>query len=194
VHRLTLGTKPGSTFFSLRSSHSTLARDGAACMSWRLENRCSGFTVSSCNEAPVRQAARQHDQTHRRTPTCPRSGQPWRCPPSLRLETSGFKGHTRKGGTNFSQSKVVSRVVWAKVTFCPDSQQQQRTAGTFCQDSPAGGSRGLANAPRALCMVSPTVTEAKPLPPGEPGQLCTTNAAGSPGLLGASCQARSWPG
>lgn len=48
--RLTLGTKPGSTFFSLSSSHSTSAKAGAACMSWRLASRCSGFTVRSCRK------------------------------------------------------------------------------------------------------------------------------------------------
>lgn len=50
---LTLGTKPGSTFFSLSSVHSTSASAGAACMSCRLDTRCLGFTVSSWNKAPV---------------------------------------------------------------------------------------------------------------------------------------------
>lgn len=67
---LTLGTKPGSTFFSLRSSHSTWASDGAVCMSWRLENRCSGFTVRSCKEVP------SQIKPHRRIATCPRLKQP----------------------------------------------------------------------------------------------------------------------
>lgn len=52
--RLTLGTKPGATFFSLRSCHSTPARDGAACMSCRLDARCLGSTVRSWNGAHVR--------------------------------------------------------------------------------------------------------------------------------------------
>ena len=50
---LTLGTKPGSTFFSLSSAHSTPARAGAARMSCRLDTRCLGFTVSSWNKALV---------------------------------------------------------------------------------------------------------------------------------------------
>lgn len=52
--RLTLGTKPGSTFFLLRSSHSTLASQGVSFMSWRLETRCLGFTVRSWNKAHIR--------------------------------------------------------------------------------------------------------------------------------------------
>lgn len=50
---LTLGTKPGSTFFSLSSAHSTPARAGAARTSCRLDTRCLGFTVSSWNKALV---------------------------------------------------------------------------------------------------------------------------------------------
>lgn len=52
--RLTLGTKPGATFFSLKSCHSTPASDGAACMSCRLDTRCLGSTVRSWNKAHVR--------------------------------------------------------------------------------------------------------------------------------------------
>lgn len=71
--RLTLGTKPGATFFSLRSCHSTPARDGAACMSWRLDARCLGSTVRSWNGAHVRPCLGPTTRCPQLT-ACPRPG------------------------------------------------------------------------------------------------------------------------
>jgi hypothetical protein len=89
---LTLGTKPGSTFFSLRSSHSTWASDGAVCMSWRLENRCSGFTVRSCKEGP------SQIKPQRRMATCLRLGRPLKVSIEQGSEPQDRKWLVRKGG------------------------------------------------------------------------------------------------
>lgn len=52
-------------------------------MSWRLENRCSGFTVRSCKETTL------SDKSHRRMVTCPRLEQPLKVSTGMRLGTSG---------------------------------------------------------------------------------------------------------
>lgn len=130
---LTLGTKPGSTFFSLRSSQSTWASDGAVCMSWRLENRCSGFTVRSCKKAPL------SDESHRRMATCPRLEQPLKVSTGLQSRTSG---------SQVTREERWHQAIWPEGLCDPSAlmpKDNRGPAGTSCQDLPAGGSGSLDN-------------------------------------------------
>lgn len=164
--RLTLGTKPGSTFFWSRSSHSTWASEGVACMSWRLETRCLGFTVRSWKESTSDGAAPAPFGT--RPSARPGKSRPGQRPEGGTCRVSGVRQPTRT-----AQERRRGRV-WGACEVRPSPEPEAAEDGLL---RPASRWR-----PRPGQLPGGHLTVATALPaPGGPGRARAL-AKASPGV------------